>query len=73
MDFALTEEQQLIQDAAREFAQNEIAPIAAEFDASGEFPSETIRQAGELGFMGVEVPEEYGGGGVGSTSYLVVL
>ena len=57
MDFALTEEQQMIQDAAREFAQSEIVPVAAEFDESGDFPSDTIRQAGELGFMGIEVPE----------------
>jgi len=73
MDFALTEEQQLIEDAAREFAQNEIVPIAAEFDASGEFPTETIRQAGELGFMGVEIPEEYGGSGLDSTCYVLVM
>lgn len=73
MDFALTEEQQLIQDAAREFAQNEIVPVAAEFDASGEFPVETIRQAGELGFMGIEVPEEYGGSGLDSISYVLVM
>ncbi len=73
MDFALTEEQQLIREAAREFAQNEIAPIAAEFDASGEFPVETIRQAGALGFMGIEVPEEYGGAGLDSISYVLVM
>lgn len=73
MDFALTEEQQLIQDAAREFAQAEIAPVAAAFDASGEFPAETVRQAGELGFMGVEVPEEYGGSGLDSICYVLVM
>jgi len=73
MDFALTEEQQLIQDAAREFAQAEIAPVAAAFDASGEFPAETIRQAGELGFMGIEVPEEYGGSGLDSICYVLVM
>ncbi len=73
MDFALTEEQQLIREAAREFAQNEIAPVAAKFDASGEFPVETIRQAGELGFMGIEVPEEYGGAGLDSISYVLVM
>jgi alkylation response protein AidB-like acyl-CoA dehydrogenase len=73
MDFALTEEQQLIRDAAREFAQNEIAPIAAAFDASGEFPSETIRQAGELGFMGIEVPAEYGGSELDSICYVLVM
>ena len=64
MDFALTEDHEMIQAAAREFAQNEIVPVAAEFDASGEFPAATIRAAGELGFMGVEIPEEYGGSGL---------
>ena len=73
MDFALTEEQELIQAAAREFAQNEIAPVAAAFDESGEFPSETIRAAGELGFMGIEVPEEYGGAGLDPVSYVLVM
>ncbi len=73
MDFALTEEQQLIQDAAREFAQNEIAPVAAKFDDSGEFPTESIRKAGELGFMGVEVPEEYGGSGLDAICYALVM
>ena len=73
MDFALTEEQQMIQDAAREFAQNEIVPIAAEFDRSGEFPSDTIRQAGELGFMGIETPEEYGGSGLDTISYVLLM
>ncbi len=73
MDFALTEDQQMIQDAAREFAQNEIAPIAAEFDASGEFPVESIRKAGELGFMGVEVPEAYGGANLDPISYALMM
>lgn len=73
MHFELTDEQQMIRDAAREFAQNEIKPIAHEFDQSGEFPTETIRQAGELGFMGVEIPEEYGGAGLDSLSYVLVV
>ncbi len=73
MDFALTDEQQMIQDAAREFAQNEIAPIAAKFDLSGEFPLDTIRQAGELGFMGIEIPEEYGGSGLDSICYVLMM
>ena len=68
MDFTLTEEQRMIRDAARDFAQSEIVPIAAEFDASGEFPVETIRQMGELGLMGIEVPEEYGGTGLSRRS-----
>ncbi len=73
MDFALTEEQQMIQDAAREFARNEIAPVAAEFDLSGEFPAETIRKAGELGFMGIEIPEEYGGSGLDAICYALMM
>ncbi|HSD70021.1 MAG TPA: acyl-CoA dehydrogenase family protein [Woeseiaceae bacterium] len=73
MDFRLTDEQQMIQDAAREFAQNEIAPVAAQFDASGEFPSRTIRMAGELGFMGIETPAEYGGAGLDSICSALVI
>jgi alkylation response protein AidB-like acyl-CoA dehydrogenase len=73
MDFAFTDEQVMIQQAARDFAQREIAPIAAEFDSSGKFPAETIRKAGELGFMGVEVPEEYGGAGLDAIGFALVM
>jgi alkylation response protein AidB-like acyl-CoA dehydrogenase len=73
MDFALTEDQIMIRDAAREFAQNEIAPIAAEFDRSGKFPVETIKAAAELGFMGIEIPEQYGGSGLDPISYALVM
>ncbi len=69
----LTEEHRMIQQAAREFAQKEIAPIAAEFDESGEFPTETIRKMGEMGFMGIEVPEEYGGAGMDTLAYVLAL
>ncbi len=73
MDFALTEEQEMIRDAAREFAQKEIVPVAARYDETGEFPSETIRMAGELGFMGVEVPEEYGGSGLDAIGFALLM
>ena len=73
MDFRLSEDHLLIQSAAREFAQRQIAPTAAQFDLSGEFPSENIRKAGELGFMGVEVPEAYGGAGLDTLSFVVML
>jgi alkylation response protein AidB-like acyl-CoA dehydrogenase len=73
MDFRLTEEQLMIQAAARDFAQSRIAPIAAEFDASGEFPMDTIRQMGDLGLMGIEVPVEYGGAGLDSIGYALAL
>ncbi|MEM1176331.1 MAG: acyl-CoA dehydrogenase family protein [Pseudomonadota bacterium] len=73
MQFALTEDQEMIRDAARDFAQNEIAPVAAQYDQSGEFPVETIAKAAELGFMGVEVPEEYGGAGLDPISYVLMM
>jgi alkylation response protein AidB-like acyl-CoA dehydrogenase len=69
----LTEEHEMIRQAARDFAQNEIAPIAAEFDETGEFPSETIMKMGEMGFMGVEVLEEHGGAGMDTLSYVLAL
>lgn len=71
--FALSDEHKMIQKAARDFAQNVIAPIAAEYDESGEFPRETIRQMGEMGFMGIEVPEEYGGAGMDTLAYVLAL
>lgn len=71
--FSLTAEHKMIQQAARDFAQNEIAPIAAEFDESGEFPVETIRKMGEMGLMGIEVPEQYGGAGMDTLSYVLAL
>jgi alkylation response protein AidB-like acyl-CoA dehydrogenase len=73
MQFELTEEQQMIQHTAREFAQKEIWPIAAKHDESGEFPLATIQQMGELGLMGIEVPEEYNGAGMDTIAYVVAL
>ena len=67
----LTDEHKMIQQAARDFAKKEIAPIAAEFDESGEFPLETIKKMGEMGFMGIEVPEEYGGAGMDTLAYII--
>ena len=71
--FPFTEEHEMIRQAARDFAQNEIAPIAAEFDESGEFPYETIMKMGAMGFMGIEVPEEYGGTGMDTLAYVLAL
>src|SRR5690554_59400 len=73
MDFQLTDEQQMIQAAARDFARSEIAPIAAKFDASGEFPLATITRMGELGLMGIEVPEAYGGAGLDTIGYALAM
>ncbi len=69
----LTEEHEMIRQAARDFAQNEIAPIAAEHDETGEFPLETIKKMGEMGFMGIEVPEQYGGAGMDTLAYVLAL
>ncbi len=69
----ITDEHKMIADAARDFARNSIAPIAAEFDESGEFPLETIREMGQLGFMGIEVPEEYGGVGMDTMAYVLAM
>jgi alkylation response protein AidB-like acyl-CoA dehydrogenase len=73
MDLRLTEEHKMLRDMAKDFAQKEIAPIAAEIDEQGRFPSETVRMMGELGFMGIEIPEEYGGTGMDSLSYVLAL
>jgi len=71
--FPLSHEHEMIRQTARDFAQNEIAPVAAEFDESGEFPTETIRKMGQLGLMGIEVPEEYGGAGMDALAYVLAL
>lgn len=71
--FPLTDEHKMIRDTARDFAQKEIAPIAAEFDESGEFPHKTIQKMGAMGFMGIEVPEAYGGAGMDALAYVLAL
>ncbi|MGE5377912.1 MAG: acyl-CoA dehydrogenase [Bacteroidota bacterium] len=71
--FSLSDEHKMIRDAARDFAQKEIVPIAAEFDESGEFPRATIKKMGGMGFMGIEVPEQYGGAGMDTLAYVLAL
>ena len=71
--FSLSDEHKMIQSAARDFAQKEILPVAAEFDESGEFPHETIKKMGALGFMGLEIPEAYGGAGMDTLAYVLAL
>ena len=72
-NLTLTPEHEMLRQTAREFAQREIAPVAAHFDETGEFPRETIRRMGELGLMGIEVPEAYGGAGMDSLAYVLAL
>ncbi|MBX7214691.1 MAG: acyl-CoA dehydrogenase family protein [Thermoflexales bacterium] len=69
----LTPEHRMIRDAARDFAQAEIAPIAAHLDETGEFPLDTIRKMGKLGFMALEVPESEGGAGMDTLAYVLAL
>jgi alkylation response protein AidB-like acyl-CoA dehydrogenase len=69
----LTSEHEMIRQAAREFAQKEIVPVAAEYDESGEFPYDTIRTMGGLGLMGIEIPEEYGGAGLDTLAYVLAM
>src|SRR6186713_1586399 len=73
MDFELTVDQRAIQGLARELADAEIAPYAADWDRDHRFPDELIPKLAELGLMGVCVPEEYGGAGADFLSYVLVL
>lgn len=73
MDFDLTEEQRLVRDTARDFALREIAPKAAEIDKSGRWPAEIVAKMAELGFLGMAIPEEYGGAGLDVLSYALVM
>lgn len=69
----LNENQQMIRGLARSFAQDRLRPIAARIDESGEFPAATVREMGELGLLGLTVPEEYGGVGADTLSYALVV
>ncbi|HEY7586435.1 MAG TPA: acyl-CoA dehydrogenase [Candidatus Deferrimicrobiaceae bacterium] len=73
MVFDLTEEQRMIQDMARSFAQKEVLPKAAELDETGRYPAELVRKMAELGLMGVAVPEEYGGAGMDNVCYAIAM
>ncbi|MGH9363574.1 MAG: acyl-CoA dehydrogenase family protein [Thermoanaerobaculia bacterium] len=73
MDFSFTPEQRAIQETAREFARQEIDPLVDEIDESQRFPREVMAKAGELGFLGVLFPEEYGGAGLGYVEYVIVV
>jgi len=73
MNLKLTDEQAMIQAMAREFAHAHVAPIATEIDREARFPHETVKRMGELGLMGIAVPERWGGAGADAVSYVVAL
>ena len=73
MDLQLDEEQEMIRKMARDFAQNEVAPVAAELDEKHEPPLDNLKKMAELGFMGLAIPEEYGGFEADSISYVIAI
>jgi alkylation response protein AidB-like acyl-CoA dehydrogenase len=72
VDFSFSVEQKMLRDAARDFAQKEIRPIADEIDEKSFFPKKLFKKCGELGFLGCHIPEEYGGGGMGYFSRAII-
>ena len=73
LTLAMTEEHEMLLKMVRDFAQNEIAPIAAEFDETGDFPMDTIKKMGAMGLMGIEVPESYGGAEMDTLAYVLTM
>jgi alkylation response protein AidB-like acyl-CoA dehydrogenase len=73
LTLTITEEHEMLLKMVRDFAQNEIAPIAAEFDESGDFPMDTIKKMGAMGLMGIEVPEAYGGAEMDTLAYVLTM
>ena len=71
MNFDLTDEQTMLRDAVRAFAKNELLPVAAELDEKAEFPTEQIKAMGQMGLMGIAIPEEFGGAGMSTVAYIV--
>jgi short/branched chain acyl-CoA dehydrogenase len=73
MDFDLTDEQRLLRDTVRDFARQEVKPVAEELDRTKAFPYELVEKMGELGLMGIPFPEEYGGGNAGTLAYALAV
>ena len=73
MQFTLTDEQRMIQETAREFADKEIAPVADRHNREGKFPLEIVKKLGKMGFLGMLVPEQYGGTHAGNLSLVIAL
>src|SRR5215213_5750031 len=73
MDFELTDEQRLLRDTVRDFARQEVAPVAEELDRTKSFPYELVEKMGDLGWMGIPFPEEVGGAGGTSLQYAIAV
>jgi short/branched chain acyl-CoA dehydrogenase len=73
VDLDLSPEHELIRDTVREFARDRIAPVAEELDREGRFPYDLVAELGELGLMGIPIPEEYGGAGADVVSYAIAI
>jgi alkylation response protein AidB-like acyl-CoA dehydrogenase len=73
MNFNYSEEQNLIANSAREFAEQYVKPFVMEWDESQYFPADVLHKAGEMGFMGIFIPEEYGGSGLGYHEYVAII
>jgi alkylation response protein AidB-like acyl-CoA dehydrogenase len=73
MDFDLSDEQRLLRDTVRDFARQEVAPVAEELDRTKSFPYELVAKMGGLGLMGIPFPEEYGGGGADTLAYALAV
>lgn len=73
LNFQLGEDIDALRDAVREFAQSEIAPHAAEIDRTDQFPMDVWRKFGELGVLGITVPEQYGGANMGYLAHMVAM
>ena len=73
MNFELSDEQQMIRDTVRDFAEREVKPVASELDKKGEFSYDLTKKLGELGLFGMNVPEQYGGQGMDTLSYIIAV
>src|SRR5215468_691012 len=73
MNFDLSDEQRLLRDTVRDFARQEVAPVAEDLDRTKSFPYELVAKMGELGLMGIPFPEQYGGGGADTLAYALAV
>lgn len=73
MNFSLTKEQEMVRTVMKQFAENEVKPIAAEIDESGRFPIENVRKMAKYNMLGIPFPVEYGGAGGDDISYVIAV